>query len=65
MGYTLKMMKCVNMVKAQKNSYKQVYQVDGTYHYPRLPENQLRESEKGYFKNHEITCSTEKNGKTH
>ena len=62
-AYKLKMTRCGGMVKAQKNSFKRVYRDDGTYHYPRLPENQLREKGKEYFENQEITGSKESDGK--
>ena len=35
--------RCSGMVKATKDNYKRVYKYDGTYGYPNLPENLLRE----------------------
>lgn len=43
------------MVNATKDSYKRVYNSDGTYSYPKLPENLLRKKGEPYFKGCEIT----------
>jgi hypothetical protein len=47
------------MQKAKKDSYKRVYQEDGTYHYPKIPENKLRMKGEMYFESMEITGSNE------
>ena len=48
--------------KAQKNSYSREYKEDGTYHYPKKPENLLRKKGEEYFENWEITGSKEVSG---
>jgi len=47
------------MVKAQKDSYKRVYRDNGTYYYPKIPENKLRSKGEMYFQSMEITGSSE------
>ena len=47
------------MVAAQKDSYKRVYQRDGTWHYPKIAANLLRRKGQEYFENMEITGSNE------
>jgi hypothetical protein len=47
------------MQKAKKDSYKRFYQEDGTYHYPKIPENKLRMKGEMYFESMEITGSNE------
>ena len=50
--------RCGGMVKAKQDSYKRVYNQDGTYHYPKILENLLRKKGNEYFENWEITGST-------
>ena len=47
------------MVEAAKDSYKRVYKDDGSYHYPPIPENLVRRRGEEYFKNLDITGSSE------
>ena len=47
-------------VKAKKDSYTREYNADGTYSYPKKPENLLRRKGEEYFENWEITGSKEK-----
>ena len=47
------------MEPAQKDSYRRVYKQDGTFHYPKEPENLLRKKGELYFKPLEITGSSE------
>ena len=47
------------MRKAQYNTYRRVYKEDGSHHYPKIPENQLRKEGEEYFKNVELTGSNE------
>ena len=47
------------MVTATKDSYKRVYRDDGSYHYPKRPENLLRRAGEEYFKPCELTGSSE------
>ena len=62
-GYKLLMSRAGGKVKAKKNTYKRVYNDDGTFHYPQIEENLIREKGKEYFENWEITGSREeKNG---
>jgi len=49
------------MVAAGQDSFSRVYKKDGSHHYPRLPENQLRVEGDKYFENWEITGSTSSN----
>jgi len=52
--------RCGDMVEAKKDSYKRVYNKDGTgYTYPKVPENLLRRKGELYFENQEITGSKE------
>ena len=55
--YKLSMARCGGMVKTTKDTYKRVYRDDGTYHYPKIPENQLRHAGQMYFENWEIRGS--------
>ena len=50
--------RCGGEMKATEDSYSRVYVEDGSYTYPRLPENQLRKKGEEYFENWEITGST-------
>lgn len=45
------------MVPAEKDTYRRVYRADGSYHYPKLPENILQKKGQEYFKGMEITGS--------
>ena len=47
------------MVEATKNTYKREYKDDGSYHYPKIPENILRVEGEKYFKPCELTGSSE------
>jgi hypothetical protein len=47
------------MQKAKKDSNKHVYKEDGTYHYPKIPENKLQMNGEMYFVSMEITGSNE------
>jgi hypothetical protein len=47
------------MVKAKKNSYKQVYRDDGIFHYPKIEGNILHKAGIEYFKGIELTGSSE------
>lgn len=52
------------MMKADRDTYRQVYQDDASYHYPKIPENLLRKKGESYFKNLEIVGSKDtKKGK--
>ena len=63
LGYKIQMSRAGGKVKAKKNTYKRVYRPDGTFHYPQIEENLIREKDKEYFDNWEITGSREeKNG---
>ena len=42
-------------VKADKDKFKRVYRDDGTYYYPRILENKLRNKGELYFKSYELT----------
>ena len=55
--YKLSMARCGGMVEAKKDTYKRVYNDDGTYYYPKIPENQLRHAGQFYFENWEICGS--------
>ena len=55
--YKLSMARCGGMVTAKKDTYKRVYKNDGSYHYPKIPENRLRVAGQKYFENWEITGS--------
>ena len=46
-------------ISAKKDSYKRVYRGDGSYHYPKVPDNLLRRQGESYFQNMDITGSTE------
>ena len=46
------------MVKAKMDSYSRVYREDGTYHYPKVDSNLLRRKGEEYFKNVELTVSS-------
>ena len=46
-------------VKAKKDSYKRVYNDDGTFSYPKIDENQIRKKGDMYFKSFELTGSSE------
>ena len=63
-AHKIEITRCGGMVEAQKDSFKRVYRDDGSYHYPKLPENRLREKGKEYFENWEITGSKEMHKKT-
>jgi hypothetical protein len=54
------------MVVAERDTYKRVYTTDGSgsYSYPKLPENRLREKGKEYFESMEITGSSRGKKKT-
>jgi hypothetical protein len=47
------------MVTASKDSYKRVYRDDGSFHYPKIPANLLRNKGDLYFKTVKLTCSLE------
>jgi hypothetical protein len=47
------------MVKAARDTFKRVYKLDGTYHYPKIRANRLRKKGDEYFKNMEVTGSKE------
>ena len=50
--------RCVKMVKQSKDSYKRVYKDDGSFHYPKIPENLLNKKGHWYSQNVELTgCS--------
>ena len=50
--------RCVKMVKQSKDSYKRVYKDDGSYHYPKIPENLIKKKGDWYSRNVELTgCS--------
>ncbi len=50
-------------MQAKKDSYKRVYNDDGTYNYPRVAENIIRKKGEFYFENCEICGSrSEKSG---
>ena len=50
--------RCVKMVKQSKDSYKRVYKDDGSFHYPKIPENILNKKGHWYSRNVELTgCS--------
>jgi hypothetical protein len=51
------------MKKAAKDSYRRVYHDDGTFTYPKIPENKLRTKGEPYFEPLEICGSTSTNGK--
>ena len=58
-AHKIEITRCGGMVEAQKDSFERVYRDDGSYHYPKLAENRLREKGKEYFENWEITGSRE------
>jgi len=63
-GYKILITRCGGMVEATKDSYKRVYNDDGTYSYPRIEENRIRTKGQSYFENWEICGSkSKKNGK--
>lgn len=47
------------MIPAMKDSYKRVYNNDGSYGFPKLPENLVRKKGNLYWKNLELTGSNE------
>ena len=47
------------MIQAKKDSYKRVYYDDGSYSYPRIPENKLRSKGEYYWNDMDITGSSE------
>jgi hypothetical protein len=47
------------MLPAAKDTYKRVYRENGSYHYPKIPENMLRQKGELYFKPLEITGCNE------
>ena len=46
-------------IQASKDSYKREYKEDGNYHYPKKPENHKRKKGEYYFKNSELTATTD------
>ena len=50
--------RCGELEVAKEDSHKRVYQEDGTFKYPKIPENRLREAGKTYFKSLELTGSS-------
>ena len=48
-------------MEAKKHRYPRVYKDDGTYHYPKDPDNVIRKKGELYFENWEITGSKESN----
>ena len=63
-AYKIELTRCGRLVEAKKDSFKRVYREDGTYHYPKVAENRLREKGKEYFENWEITGSNKMKGTT-
>ena len=55
--HKLSMARCGGMVEATKDTYKRVYRENGTYHYPKIPENRRRVAGEKYFESWEITGS--------
>jgi hypothetical protein len=53
-AYKVDCVRIGGMVKAKKDSYRRVYRNDGTYHYPKIPENILRREGEKYFESWEI-----------
>ena len=53
------MIRVGKMIKAKKDSYKRVYREDGTYHYPKCPQNLLCKAGNYYFEGLELTGSNE------
>ena len=51
------------MEKAQRDTYKRVYDDNGNYTMPQVPENRLREKGKEYFRPMEVTGSNEGDNK--
>ena len=61
-GGTPIMVDCVRIGKelpAKKDTYKRVYKENGTYHYPKLQQNQLRKKGELYFEPLNLTGSSE------
>ena len=63
-GHEILMTRCGGMVQTKKDSYKRVYNDDGTFNCPRIAENIIRKKgEEFYFENWEICGSrSEKSG---
>ena len=57
-GYKVCLNRAGKMMVAKKDSYKRVYNDDGTYCYPKISGNKLREKGKRYFESLEITGSS-------
>ena len=51
--------RCGDLVKADKDSYKRVTDKNGNFSYPKIPENQLRVQGQYYFKPKELMGSSE------
>ena len=47
------------MLPAAKDTYKRVYRENDSYHYPKIPENMLRQKGELYFKPLEVTGCNE------
>jgi len=47
------------MLPAAKDTFKRVYRPDGSFHYPKIPENMLRQKGELYFKPLEVTGCNE------
>ena len=61
-GCITKMVSLVHVgkiVKATKDSHKHVYNNDGSYHYPKIPANEVQSKGEEYFQGCEITGSNE------
>jgi hypothetical protein len=58
-AYKVDCVRIGGMVKAKKDSYRRVYRNDGTYHYPKNPDNILRRKGEEYFESWEIRGSDE------
>ena len=50
---------CDELVEAEKDSHKRVYQEDGSHKYPPIKDNQLRVKGQPYFKSLDLTGSSE------
>jgi hypothetical protein len=55
--YRVNLVRAGGMVAASRDSYKRVYRDDGTFHYPKEPENLLRRKGELYFKGMTVTGS--------
>ena len=55
--------RCGELEVAEKDSHKRVFNDDGTYGFPKIAENRLREAGKTYFKSLELTGSSLGSGK--